>query len=156
MAFLLDFLIIVLGMSLCWLTSAMYQVIHISVEGGEVMRESVLLFDILGHFITAEVKIQNPIDMKFTWSSLVLWLLYVSIFESSRWQATPGKWLLKLQVTDYDGNRLDFPQAFARNFSMVFSDLTFGLGYILAGVTKHKQALHDMITKCLVVRGRAG
>jgi uncharacterized RDD family membrane protein YckC len=32
--------------------------------------------------------------------------------------------------------------------------LTFGIGFILCGFNKNKQALHDIIARCLVLRGR--
>jgi len=79
--------------------------------------------------------------------------LYYAYCESSEWQATPGKKVLNLSVTDINGNRISFGRASGRFFAKMISGLIpFGIGYILAGFTEKKQALHDMIASCLVLR----
>jgi uncharacterized RDD family membrane protein YckC len=81
-----------------------------------------------------------------------LWLYY-SLLESSTWQGTVGKKLLGLMVTDLEGKRVTFGRATARFFSRLITALVpLLIGYILAGVTAKKQALHDMIAGCLVLR----
>jgi uncharacterized RDD family membrane protein YckC len=35
---------------------------------------------------------------------------------------------------------------------MISGLIPFGIGYIMAGFTEKKQALHDMIASCLVLR----
>ena len=79
-------------------------------------------------------------------------LLYWPLMESSERQATIGKQLLGIQVTDANGARLTFVRSLLRNLAKIISSLPFGLGFLLAAFTARKQALHDMITKCLVVR----
>ncbi len=79
--------------------------------------------------------------------------LYYAYFESSDWQASVGKKVMSLVVTDIDGNRVSFGRASGRYFAKIVSSLIpLGIGYILAGVTEKKQALHDMIANCLVLR----
>jgi uncharacterized RDD family membrane protein YckC len=79
--------------------------------------------------------------------------LYYAYCESSEWQATPGKKVLNLSVTDINGNRISFGRASGRFFAKMISGLIpFGIGYIMAGFTEKKQALHDMIASCLVLR----
>lgn len=79
--------------------------------------------------------------------------LYYAIFESSAWQATPGKKALGLFVTDLNGNRISFARASGRFFAKIISGLIpFAIGYIMAGFTAKKQALHDIIAGCLVLR----
>jgi uncharacterized RDD family membrane protein YckC len=79
--------------------------------------------------------------------------LYYAYFESSEWQATVGKKVLNLVVTDLNGNRVSFARASGRFFAKIISGLIpLGIGYILAGITEKKQALHDMIASCLVLR----
>jgi uncharacterized RDD family membrane protein YckC len=82
---------------------------------------------------------------------LVSWL-YFAAFESSPWQATPGKKVLGLRVTDLEGKRLSFIRASGRYFAKIISWLLLGLGFVLAGFTEKKQALHDMLAGCLVLR----
>jgi uncharacterized RDD family membrane protein YckC len=81
------------------------------------------------------------------------WLFY-GLLESSASQATPGKMMLGLRVTDLAGNRISFGKATGRFFGKLISGLILGIGYLLAGFTEKKQALHDSMAGCLVVRGR--
>ena len=81
----------------------------------------------------------------------LLWLYY-AVFESSSWMATPGKAACKLIVTDMKGNRISFLRASNRFFGRILSLITLGAGFAVAGVTEKKQALHDMMSGCLVVR----
>ena len=79
--------------------------------------------------------------------------LYYACFESSSWQATPGKKVLNLSVTDLTGTRISFGRASGRFFAKFVSRLIpLGIGFILAGITERKQALHDMIASTLVLR----
>jgi uncharacterized RDD family membrane protein YckC len=83
---------------------------------------------------------------------ILIAILYWPLLESSERQATVGKQLLGIQVVDANGARLSFVRALLRNLAKIISSLPFGLGFLLAAFTPKKQALHDMITKCLVVR----
>jgi uncharacterized RDD family membrane protein YckC len=93
-------------------------------------------------------------------SHLVLWqfagtiipFLYFTLLESSALQATPGKMALGLKVTDLDGNQISFVRAVGRQLGKIVSGLILNIGYIMAGFTEEKQALHDMIAGTLVVR----
>jgi uncharacterized RDD family membrane protein YckC len=83
---------------------------------------------------------------------LMLQWLYWALLESSAWQATVGKRLLGLYVTDLQGKRLSFARASGRFFGKLISELTIGIGFLMAGFTPKKQALHDMIAHCLVLK----
>ena len=82
---------------------------------------------------------------------IALGCVYYTVFESSIWQATPGKRILRLYVTDLNGQRITLGRAFIRNIARQISGFLF-IGYILAGFTEKKQALHDLIAGCLVMR----
>jgi uncharacterized RDD family membrane protein YckC len=75
--------------------------------------------------------------------------------ESSAKQATVGKMALGIIVTDLDGRRIGFGRATGRYFAKILSALTLGIGFLMAGFTERKQALHDMVASCLVIRGAA-
>jgi uncharacterized RDD family membrane protein YckC len=82
----------------------------------------------------------------------VRWLYY-ALSESSSWQATLGKKMLNLTVTDMNGQPISFARASGRYFAKIVSSLIpLFIGYILAGFTEKKQAIHDMIAGCLVLR----
>jgi len=85
---------------------------------------------------------------------LVLLWLYWAGLESSPWQGTIGKRALDLVVTDLYGRRISFGRATGRYFAKLLSNLTLGLGYVLAGFGAQKQGLHDMVAGTLVVRRR--
>ncbi len=83
---------------------------------------------------------------------LVSWLYY-ALAESSSWQATPGKKMLNLKVTDMTGQPITFGRASGRYFAKIITGMIpLAIGYILAGFTEKKQAVHDMIASCVVLR----
>ena len=82
---------------------------------------------------------------------VVVWL-YFAVCESSRWQATIGKLALGLRVTDAYGRRIGFARATGRYFGKFVSVLSLGVGFLLAAWTGRKQALHDDMAGCCVVR----
>jgi uncharacterized RDD family membrane protein YckC len=82
---------------------------------------------------------------------LLHWVYY-ALLESSTWQATLGKKALGLEVTDMMGARISFGRASGRWAARYISTMTFLVGYIMAGFTARKQALHDMIAGTLVIR----
>jgi len=47
-------------------------------------------------------------------------------------------------VTDLNGNRISFGRATGRYFGKFISSLTLMIGYMMAGWTRRKQALHDI------------
>jgi uncharacterized RDD family membrane protein YckC len=77
---------------------------------------------------------------------------YFSGMESSPLQATIGKFLVGIYVTDLDQQRIGFGKATGRFFAKIISGLILTVGYWLAGFTREKQALHDMIAGSLVLR----
>lgn len=78
--------------------------------------------------------------------------LYSAFAESSHWRATLGKRMMGLQVVTAQGDRLNFGQASIRHFMKFLSLFTAGVGFMMAGWTKRRQALHDMPIDCLVIR----
>lgn len=81
----------------------------------------------------------------------VVWMYYAK-GESGAWQATLGKKSLGIIVTDLKGNRIT-QQAATIRFLVKFtiSGLLLLVGFIMAGLTPKKQALHDQLAKTLVV-----
>jgi len=77
-------------------------------------------------------------------------IFYYAGMESSPWQATPGKRLIGLTVTDMNGKRISFGRALIRLFMKVISGSIFGLAYLACLFTEHKQTLHDVVIGTLV------
>jgi uncharacterized RDD family membrane protein YckC len=85
-----------------------------------------------------------PVTIVVTW-------LYYALMEASVRQGTLGKLALGLYVTDLQGRRISFARATGRFFAKIITGLVpLFIGYIMAGFTQKKQALHDMIAGCLV------
>jgi uncharacterized RDD family membrane protein YckC len=77
-----------------------------------------------------------------------------AVMESSSKQATLGKMAFGIVVSDLKGAKISFGKASVRHFGKAISFLLFWIGFIMAGLTKQKQALHDMLAGCLVIRQR--
>lgn len=80
--------------------------------------------------------------------------LYFTIFEISGWQATPGKKVLGLKVTDMAGQQIGFGQANIRYWSKIISALILLIGFIMIAFTEKKQGLHDIFAKTLVIKDK--
>jgi len=83
---------------------------------------------------------------------ILLGWIYHAALESSPWQGTLGKRALGIIVTDANGARLDFWHASGRFFSRIVTNMVpLAIGYAIAGFTRRKQALHDLIASTLVL-----
>jgi len=78
-------------------------------------------------------------------------LLGAALFESSALQATPGKRLLGLKVTDERGQRISFFRAIGRNLLKLTSG-SYSYAYLMALASPRCQALHDRFQNTLVTR----
>lgn len=103
----------------------------------------------------------NPFDMFPLYSPRFLAIrglllmggwIYFALLESSARQATLGKKALGLEVTDMQGRRVSFGRATGRYFGKLISGFILLIGYIMAGFTEKKQALHDILAGTLVIR----
>jgi uncharacterized RDD family membrane protein YckC len=142
-AYLIDSVVILLGatlisiplISLTGLGELLSQ-IHI----GEELNDAGVFF-FIGLFLLFGV-----VSLAVTW-------LYHALMESSEWQATVGKRAVGIIVTDAEGRRVSFARATGRHFAKIVSNLIpLEIGYIMAGFTQKKQALHDMLANCLILR----
>lgn len=83
--------------------------------------------------------------------------IYGALFHASPWQATLGKRLLKIYVTDNNGKRISLARSFFR--VLTFSLLAPALGSLVSVITiaasERRKGLHDFIAKTLVLTGRA-
>lgn len=79
------------------------------------------------------------------------YVLYYVWPECSAWQATIGKKIFGLKVTDEFGRRIGFGRSLGRNVGMIVSALILGIGYLMCIWTQKKQCLHDQMAGCLVL-----
>ena len=78
--------------------------------------------------------------------------LYEALMESSSYQATLGKMIFGMKVTDLYGNRISFARAMGRHFAKILSGMILCIGFIMVGLTERKQGLHDLLAGTLVWR----
>ncbi len=106
---------------------------------------------IIGGLISCVLIFKDVPNFVPTIFSMLLGWLYSAFMESSEYQGTIGKMALHIWVTDLDGNRIGFGRATGRFFGKYLSQLILWIGYMMAGWTQKKQALHDMMAGTLVV-----
>jgi uncharacterized RDD family membrane protein YckC len=84
----------------------------------------------------------------------VVKLIYGSIAEASIKQATIGKRLLDIKVTDMLGNRIGLGTSFGRNMAKIVSTLPLFFGYLYSFLNKKNQCFHDLLANTLVTKQR--
>jgi uncharacterized RDD family membrane protein YckC len=127
-----------------------------------------IVFLLFAGMIPSLMHSTNPVELMLSllpriilltvFSAIASWL-YWSLMESSSWQATLGKKALGLYVTDMDGYRASFARTSGRycagrlvSIVPYIGGLYFLVSCICAGLTERKQAIHDIIAGCLVLR----
>ena len=90
-------------------------------------------------------------DLLPTIASVVTGWLYGAVQESSAKQATIGKSLLRIRVTDEQGGRISFGQASGRHFAKIISGIILFIGYLAMLLNDKKQTWHDSMAGTLVV-----
>ena len=98
--------------------------------------------------------INDPMVSDMTWMFdifVLINIVYFTLFEGSRRQATPGKMLMGIFVTDYNGNRISYLRAFGRSLGRILSLIICFAGYLVALFTLRNQALHDLMAGTLVL-----
>jgi uncharacterized RDD family membrane protein YckC len=78
----------------------------------------------------------------------VTYFIICPMMESSRWRGTFGKMIMRIQITDRDGNRITFWRAFMRNLLrtlvfFVYCYTVVGLIWQIISFIKTKRLFHD-------------
>lgn len=85
-------------------------------------------------------------------AGVVIGWLYCALTESyAEYQATIGKFVLGIKVTDLNGEPISFGRATWRHFGKILSVFIIFIGFLMIAFTKKKQGLHDIMAGCLVV-----
>lgn len=90
----------------------------------------------------------SPLNMTL----YILPLIYFAGMESSAGGGTFGKRAVRIRVVDENGQRITFGKAVGRYLGKILSGLLFLFGYLMAGFTRRKQGLHDMMSGTLVIQ----
>jgi len=87
----------------------------------------------------------------FVWLLDVLIGMTYEVYFLVRGGATPGKMTLGLKVVRADGSRVSASLAAGRFFADWLSQITLGIGYLIAGFDPEKRALHDRVCGTRVI-----
>lgn len=85
---------------------------------------------------------------------LAMVVAYYVVFNSGRWQATPGKRVLGLHIITTSGKKVGGWLACGRYFAYIISSLPFCLGFMVIGWNEEKKGFHDMICNTRVIYGK--
>ena len=94
------------------------------------------------------------LSVKSSWVgviNIIIAMVYNPLMEAGPRQATLGKTGLRIKVTDLEGNRITYGQAFGRHFGKILSTGILLIGYFMMLWSDKRQALHDRIAGTLVV-----
>ncbi|MCL4305551.1 RDD family protein [bacterium] len=95
----------------------------------------------------------DPFDFTFSNAlGLIVPWLYFTLLESSYRQATVGKMIIGIVVTDEQLRRISFARATGRYFGKYLSAVILGIGFLMAAFTQKKQGLHDILADTIVVQ----
>jgi uncharacterized RDD family membrane protein YckC len=81
-------------------------------------------------------------------------MIYSIIMEASSRQATYGKLLMGIKVTDENGLAISFSRSLVRNLSKLICVASLGIGYAFGFFNKRQQCIHDRIAGTLVIKDR--
>jgi uncharacterized RDD family membrane protein YckC len=94
--------------------------------------------------------IPTPVVTAFLVTFILVPWLYYALLESSQNQATLGKMVVGILVTDRAMQRITFTRATLRHFAKIISLLVFGIGFFCILYTKKRQGLHDYVARTYV------
>lgn len=98
--------------------------------------------------------VEDPVVSDFIWMFILFILIniiYYTVLEAGRRQATPGKMMMGIFVTDYNGNRISYLRALGRSLGRILSMIICFVGYVMALLNLRNQALHDLLAGTLVL-----
>lgn len=101
------------------------------------------------------VKADHDGEIDFILVSLLLFvilIIYHALFEASHSQASPGKKMCGIMVTDGGGNRITLNTAIVRNTGKLLSGFLCGTGFLMILWNRSSQGLHDRMAKTYVIR----
>lgn len=100
-------------------------------------------------------QVRDPVEsLMFFLSVIALPIIYFAGAESSRFQATLGKRIFGMKVTNLQGGPISFWRAFGRLCGKFLSAVILYIGFLMVAFTPRKQGLHDMLAGTLVVKAR--
>lgn len=82
--------------------------------------------------------------------STVVFLAYFIGFASYRGQ-TPGKAIMRIRIVSMTGGNVTLSMIVVRTLGYILSGVFFGLGFLMALLTRRRRTLHDLLAHTHVV-----
>lgn len=92
----------------------------------------------------------NPVNLTSMIFYILVFLVYAILFESSSLRGTPGKWFMRISVTDAKGNRIRPSRALLRNIIKPVTLISV-IGFMIIDLNNHRRAFHDFISVTFVI-----
>lgn len=106
---------------------------------------------IIGILSSILIYVLTPSFESIILCNFLLGPLYFILFEGSDGNATLGKKVMGIKVTDRNGRPIGYGVAAIRYLGRVLSSIILLIGYIMVVFSNTSQALHDMLAGTLVV-----
>jgi len=119
-------------------------------------------FAFCGYAILAVIYLGGTENTPTRVPTLIIGLSLVPIFkfiscvllEGSSKQASIGKMLIGVRVTDEQGKPVGYGKAFIRNLAKLIGVITLGIGFLSGFFDRKQQCLHDKVAGTLVTKDR--
>lgn len=119
-------------------------------------------FAFCGYAVLAAIYLGGTANTQTRIPALVTGLVLVPIFkfvacvilEGSRKQASVGKMLIGVKVTDEQGKPIGYGKAMVRNLAKLIGVITLGIGFLSGFFDRRQQCLHDKVAGTLVIKDR--
>lgn len=105
----------------------------------------------MGAIGSGESAIEVVAQLSSALINFAIGMAYYTWFHASKGGATLGKMAVGIKVVRSNGERISFLRGVGRYFALFVSTLTLCIGFLMAGFTERKRALHDMLCDTLVV-----
>jgi uncharacterized RDD family membrane protein YckC len=93
----------------------------------------------------------NGMHLNVSLLSTFIFIVYFTLFDSSKLKGSPGKKILKLSILNDDFTKINIYKAFLRSMLKSFSFSILFIGFIPAFFSDDKKSLHDKLTGTIVV-----
>lgn len=104
----------------------------------------------IGALIIADVLNIRIEDWRFFLLQFPCFILFCALMESSRWQGTFGKYIMKIQITDKEGYSISFLRSIWRNILRIIIGYSYcfiiPLIYQIVRFRKTKKLFHDELS----------
>jgi len=114
----------------------------------------IIFFGVIALLSTSDKSTQIMIALSVLGIIPIVNFIYHVVMEASPKQATYGKQILKIKVTDLLGERIDVARSLGRNVAKILSVLTLFIGYLYSFFNSKQQCLHDVVAGTLVIKDR--